>query len=377
MKKILFLIKVIFLVYVFSQCKSHNGKLIASLENIPDSTVLNIIDLDNRITLDKIPVFNNKFEFVYNFKSPKKILITEDHPKYPKYQKFLWLENAKIYIRGNYDYFVNAKVEGSASNIIHEKFETLVRKFENTLSDLRLSARTTNDQLSKDSIEKEINIITNQHIEEKSQLYLENIQSDVTLSNLNYEIVYYSSVFSKTDIKKIYLALPERFKISDNGLIINKFISLPEIPKIGEKFIDCTQRTPEGKSESISKNLGKYTIIEFWASSCGPCRAEHPIMKKMYDLYHSKGLNIISISCDDNIDNWVNAIKKDSMTWTNISDLNGWNNEAFMSYGIKAIPQMIILDENGYIIDNHFDIQYLVHTPDLVLQNQKISITKR
>jgi thiol-disulfide isomerase/thioredoxin len=173
------------------------------------------------------------------------------------------------------------------------------------------------------------------------------------------------------------LALPERFKISDNGLIINKFISLPEIPKIGEKFIDCTQRTPEGKSESISKNLGKYTIIEFWASSCGPCRAEHPLLKKMYDLYHSKGLNIISISCDDNIDDWVNAIKKDSMAWTNISDLNGWNNEAFMSYGIKAIPQMIILDENGVIVDNHFDIQYLVHTPDLVLQNQKISITKR
>jgi thiol-disulfide isomerase/thioredoxin len=305
------------------------------------------------------------------------ILITEDHPKYPKYRKIVWLENAKIHIRGNYDYFVNAKVDGSASNIIYENFEKLVQKFENRLQDMRLSARITTNPLIKDSITREIDRITKQHIEAKTKLYLENIQSEVALSNLEFEVINYLSVFNKNDIKKIYLALPERFQLTGKGLVIKKFISLPEVPKIGEKFIDFTQKTPDGKSESISQNLGKYTIIDFWASNCGPCRAKHPTMRKMYNLYHSKGLNIISISGDNDIDDWVNAIKKDSMSWTNISDLKGWNNEAFMLYGIKAIPQMIILDENGIIVDNQFDIQYLAHSPDLVFKNQKIKITKR
>lgn len=376
MKHFILVANLIIMILAFTQCKTSKGKLIASLENIPDSTVLNIIDVENGNTLAKIPVFDNKFEFVFKIESPKKVLIAEKNPKYQKYQKLVWLENTKIKISGNYEYFVNAKVVGSASNIIQEKFDTLVRKFENKLADLRLSAKITNDQLSKDSIGKEINRITKQHIESKSQLYLENIQSDVAFSNLRYEVVNYFSVFSKSDIGKIYSALPERFQLNDKGLIIKKFISLPDIPKIGEKYIDCTQKTPEGKSESFSQNLGKYTIIEFWSSACGPCRIKHPIMKKMYDLYHSKGLNIISISGDDNIKDWVNAIKKDSMTWTNISDLNGWNNEAFMTYGIRATPQMLILDENGFIVDNQFDIQYLVHTPDLVLQNKRI-ITKR
>jgi thiol-disulfide isomerase/thioredoxin len=360
------------MILVHTQCKTKKGELTASLTNIPDSTVLNIIDLDNGRTLAKISVFDNKFEFSYRFESPKKILITEDNPKYPKYQKILWIENSKITISGNYDYFVNAKVEGSASNAIQERFDTLVRKFENKLADLRLTARISNDQQVKDSIEKEIQKIKYKHIQEKSQLYLENIQSNVAWSNLEYEVSNYFSVLSKNDISKIYSALPEKVKLNDKGLIIKKFISLPEVPNIGEKFIDCLQKTPDGKTEAISQNLGKYTIIEFWASSCAPCRAKHPLMKKMYDQYHSRGLNIISISGDDNIDDWVKAIKRDSMTWTNISDLRGWYNEAFMIYGIKAIPQMLILDENGLIVDTQFDIQYLVHTPDLVFKNQKI-----
>lgn len=377
MKKFLLLSNLIFLLLISTQCQLRKGKLTASLENIPDSTILNIIDLDEGKTLTRISVFDNKFELTYKFDSPKRIMITEDNPKYPKYRKILWLENAKIHLSGNYEYFVNAKVDGSASNVIHEKFETLVQKFENRLQDMRLSERIATGSSVKDSILKEIAQVTRHHVEAKKKLYFENIQSDVALSNLEYEISDNNSVLSKDDIEEIYSALPEKFQLTDKGLIIKKFFSLPEIPGIGDKFIDCTMKTPDGKTESISQNLGKYTIIEFWASNCPPCRAKHQDMRDMYNLYHSKGLNIISISGDNNIDDWVNAIKKDSMSWINFSDLNGWNNEAFMIYGIKAIPQMIILDENGIIVDNHFDIQYLVHTPDIVFKNQKIKITER
>jgi thiol-disulfide isomerase/thioredoxin len=125
-----------------------------------------------------------------------------------------------------------------------------------------------------------------------------------------------------------------------------------KIPQVGEKYIDCSQNTPQGKMESISNNLGKYTIIEFWASWCGPCRAEHPQIRRLYNLYHDKGLNIIGISGDSDLNAWKEAIENDSIPWTNISDLKGGNNQAFMIYGIKGVPVMILLDENGLIVDN-------------------------
>jgi hypothetical protein len=78
-------------------------------------------------------------------------------------------------------------------------------------------------------------------------------------------------------------------------------------------------------------------------------------VRKLYDKYHSKGLNIIGISGDDNNNDWKNAIQKDSIPWTNISDLKGFKNKAFLIYGVKLIPRMILLDKDGIIIDNDFN----------------------
>jgi len=359
MRKIAILTGLICLLFACDRDKSQEGILTASLTNIPDGTVLNFVDIDSGKTLQKLKVFDNKFETKFNFPSPRKIGIWEDNPKYDKYLLILWLENSKINITGNYDYFVNAKVVGSASNIIHNQFESLIRKFDNGLSDLKMSGRITNNQFVKDSIAKEIEQVMTQYKSEKIQLYQKNIESDVAFYNLASEITNYNSVLSKSDIEKLYSELPDRFKSNKKGELLKEYISLPEIPQIGEKFIDCFQLTPNGKTESISSNLGKYTIVEFWSSGCGPCRAEHPELVRLYNLYHKKGLNIISISGDNNSDDWKNAIKKDSLTWTNISDLRGWNNEAFMIYGIKFIPQMILLDENGIIVDNELFRKYL------------------
>lgn len=374
MRTNLLFIGLICTVFTCFQCKPREGLLTATLKNIPDSTVLNIIDIDSGKTINRIPVFGNKFNFKYNFPTPRKILIREDNPKYPKYTLVIWLENSKIKVSGDYDYFVNAKVEGSSSNELYQQYELQIRKFSNKLSDLNMAKRTTNNQNAKDSISKEIELVTAQYRNEKAKLYSENIDSDVTLYNLAWEVTDYSSVLNKKDLNQVYNQLPEKFKLSSKGLMLKKYISLPEIPKVGEKFIDIVQLTPEGKSESISKNLGKYTIIEFWSSGCAPCRAEHPLMREMYNLYRDKGLNIIGISGDGRKENWIGAIEKDSIPWLNISDLKGWNNEAFMTYGIKSIPHMFILDENGIIVDDKFQIEFLVYTPDRVFNNQKNSI---
>ena len=360
MRNFIILIGLLGLLLACNRNKSQEGILTASLTNIPDGTILNFIDIDSGKTLQTIKVFNNKFEIKYNFPTPKEIGIWEDKPKYDKYRLVLWLENSKVNISGNYDYFVNAKVEGSTSNIIHQQFANFERKFSNRLSDLNRFKATATKQTTKDSISKEIEQVLKQYRDDKIRLYQKYIWSAVAFSKLVSETTNYNSVLTKNDLKDLYNGLPDKFKLSKNGGLIKEYTSLPDIPKLGEKFVDCSQITPDGETESISNNLGKYTIIEFWASSCGPCRAEHPELVKLYNLYHKKGLNIISISGDNDSDDLKNAIKKDSLIWTNISDLRGWNNKAFMVYGIKAIPQMIILDVNGIIVDNKsYGIPYI------------------
>jgi thiol-disulfide isomerase/thioredoxin len=163
---------------------------------------------------------------------------------------------------------------------------------------------------------------------------------------------YEEYLFSKNDIKQIFNLLPEDSKISSKGKLLAEYIHLPDIPEKGEKFVNITQRTPEEKDASISQNLGKFTLIEFWSSNCGPCRIKHPMMKMLYEKYHDAGLNIIGISADTDREAWTAAIKSDSLLWLNISDLKGFNSSAFMIYGVKSIPKLILLDENGIILDN-------------------------
>jgi thiol-disulfide isomerase/thioredoxin len=355
MKKIAILTGLFCLFFACSRNKTTDGTLTASLTNIPDGTLLNFVDIDSGKTFQKIKVFDNKFEITYNFPTPRKIIIREDYPKYPKYQKKIWLENSKISITGNYDYFVNAKVEGSASNIIGEQFDSFVIQHDNQLSELRRSIYLTNDKIQKDSISEEIERFLLEYRDKKIELYLSNTESEVTFFNLVYEITDLNSVLTKSDVLKIYNLLPDKFKSTKKGELLKDYISLPDIPKVGEKFIDCSQQTPDGKTISLSDNLGKYTLIDFWSSWCGPCRAKHPTLRKLYNLYHDKGFNIISISADENINDWKSAIKQDSLTWIQISDLKGIQNKAFLIYGIRAIPQSVFLGENGIIMNYNFD----------------------
>ena len=91
-------------------------------------------------------------------------------------------------------------------------------------------------------------------------------------------------------------------------------------------------------------------MIDFWASWCGPCRMENPIMVKLYNDFKDKGLAIVSVSLDERKVPWVQAIKKDGMPWTHVSSLKGWKCEVVKQYNIDAVPSIIVLDENNRIL---------------------------
>jgi peroxiredoxin len=108
--------------------------------------------------------------------------------------------------------------------------------------------------------------------------------------------------------------------------------------------------TPEGKTLALSSLRGKYVLLDFWASWCGPCRQENPNIVRAYNKFKDKGFTIYSVSLDQDKGKWVKAIESDGLVWHHVSDLAYWNSAAGAAYGIKAIPQSFLLDPQGHII---------------------------
>ena len=125
--------------------------------------------------------------------------------------------------------------------------------------------------------------------------------------------------------------------------------------EIGNKAPEFSAPTPDGGDLALKDAMGKYTIIDFWASWCKPCRQENPNVVSVYNTYHEKGLNIISVSLDraSAKDKWLAAIENDKMNWYHVSNLMEWQDPVARKYGVTAIPATYLLDENGVIIDKN------------------------
>jgi thiol-disulfide isomerase/thioredoxin len=118
----------------------------------------------------------------------------------------------------------------------------------------------------------------------------------------------------------------------------------------GKKAPDIIGNNPDGRPVKLSEHYQKYTLIDFWASWCAPCRKENPNVVAAYQKYKDKGFSVFGVSLDKSRDSWIKAIANDHLDWLQVSELNYWNSEIAKKFGVRAIPANFLIDEHGIIV---------------------------
>ena len=170
-----------------------------------------------------------------------------------------------------------------------------------------------------------------------------------------YALYRYKWAFSLNDLENLLEVMPGDMKSSYKDMV-DDYVEGLKRTQVGQSYIDFSQTDVNGELFTLSNVIGKSEIIilDFWASWCPDCRKENPGLVAVYNQFKDKGLDIVSVSLDTDETAWKNAIEKDNLTWKNhVSDLKGWNNAVATEYTIAFIPQNLILDKNGTIIEKN------------------------
>ena len=312
---------------------------------------------DENIT-DSAELKNGTFQFTENIAEPVlAVLRVKFAPKegqtrgrYEALQLFLEPGEMKINIK---DSLKSAKVMGSKSNTEFTKLNELQKPFTDKgreLSKQYSEFRKAKDEEGMKRVEKEMDAIDEKMKEDVYHSYLvKNKKSPIALYVLNQ---YAGYDLDAKKIEPIYEGLSSIAKHSPSGVEFKEKIATAKKTGVGVYAMEFTQNDTLGNPVSLSSFKGKYVLLDFWASWCGPCRAENPNVVEAFNEYNDKNFTVLSISLDQpgKKQAWLDAIHKDGLAWNHVSDLKFWDNAVAKQYGIRAIPQNLLLDPSGKII---------------------------
>ncbi len=170
-----------------------------------------------------------------------------------------------------------------------------------------------------------------------------------------------------TDVEPLYNLLNDKIKKSPKGTEVKTMLDIYSNVAIGKHAPEIHQFTQDSSSLSLSSLKGKYVLIDFWASWCGPCRRENPNIVQAYQQFKDKGFTVLGVSYDSKKPNWKKAIEDDHLDWNQVSTLDGWANSTSKEYGIKAIPSNVLVDKDGIIIAKNIFGKKLIEKLEEVL----------
>jgi len=151
-------------------------------------------------------------------------------------------------------------------------------------------------------------------------------------------------------LNDVLTKFPERTDIA--GIRNSVEAGIPKLKWVGKQAPEISLPDTEGKTVKLSSFRGKYVLVDFWASWCGPCRRENPSVVQAYNQFKNKNFTVLGVSLDrpDQKENWIRAIKEDNLTWTHISDLKFWQSEVVPVYKLESIPFNVLVDPEGRVV---------------------------
>ncbi|MEI7627687.1 MAG: TlpA disulfide reductase family protein [Bacteroidota bacterium] len=260
----------------------------------------------------------------------------------------LFITNELVTIIGDISNVKAFQFAGSETEKDYLEFKNLLDPYKEKLNGLATKINQEKDQNLRSTMMKEFTDLKQQVIDSASAFMYKKPGSSVSPF-----VLYAISPLMEGGTSQLE---PYYTKFSGNALkgpyatALGKAINDAKLGSVGSMAIDFTQKDVTGKPVSLSSFKGKYVLLDFWASWCGPCRQENPNLVRAYNRYKAKNFTVLGISLDQEKSRWLDAIKADGLTWTQLSDLKYWNNAVAQIYKIQSIPANMLIDPTGRIV---------------------------
>ncbi len=355
MKKMILMAIALLPAMAFAQDGNYNIQGTIGTYNAPAKVYLDR-EVSGKEVMDSVVLKDGKFQFSGTIGSTPSAAYLMFNPKgtNPTFKdyKLIYLEKGTITVTAS-DLMKNAKAEGTKANNDNAKYDAMMKPISDGQDVIDAKQKAASDEQKKsDAFTNEINTaqkaLDKQETELNKKFVQENPDSYISFNAL--ETYAYSADYA--DIAPLYNNLSDELKQSDAGKEWATRLPKLKAVALGATAPEFAEADTSGKVISLASFRGKYVLIDFWASWCGPCRRENPNVVKAFNKYKGKNFTIVGVSLDrqNGKAKWLAAIHKDGLTWTQLSDLQFWKSKEADMYGVRAIPMNFLIDPDGKII---------------------------
>lgn len=346
MRKLIYVLAIVSLAMAACSDNKNSYKVIGTVEGASDGDTVFIQEVVGRDLLkrDTAIIVNEKFTFTGQQDSAVNRYMTYAKGDSQYFTDF-FLENGNI----NIILGENSTISGTPTNDAYQIFKNKLNKLQNEEDAIYMSLQdTTLTAEQRDAKMADIDAKDS----EMTDVIVGTIQENITNPIGTHLLGQFNYIMDYEDIEPLLNALPAQYQSNERMARLKQQVETAKSTAIGQKFVNFSMETPEGKTVQLADFIGKdkYTLVDFWASWCGPCRREMPNLVKAYKEYKNKGLGIVGVSLDRDQTDWKNAIKNLDMTWPQMSDLKFWNSEGAQLYAVRSIPYTVLIAQDGTIV---------------------------